>query len=393
MRGSELLTNGISEKKAHVREPCGVRMGAEIDVLDGILSAPMAKMLQTGWLAIWIMSKPSLSMTLLGRLTRCFEFRRLLMGLLNLSWLKSMWCRPRKPSTASIFELVKAAGLLPLAAVPLRTPVSGLVACSDASTLGGGMCVSSGLTPLGKAVLTRLDTMSFDCQTFQPQGSVPSCVREGPRILVVSFFNGVGGVMCALGRLPCAVLGYEASEVDLNCLRLTRTRWPGIIELRDVTKIDGKVVEQLAASIGNRIDLVLLSAGSPCQDLSVLNVDRQGLRGTRSKLFFEIPRVRKLLQQCFSVRVELMFENVFSMSSQGVTMFNQELGVKPYLVDAKYFTWVRRPRLFWVTWPMPKDTETLPKDTETLIDHGLYFEWQFANVHGPRDSWLDEGST
>ena len=71
--------------------------------------------------------------------------------------------------------------------------------------------------------------------------------------------------MCALGRLPCAAQGYASSEVDKRCARLTRARWPGLLGLQDVTKVDGKLIDQLAASIGYRVDFVLLTAGAPAK--------------------------------------------------------------------------------------------------------------------------------
>ena len=131
---------GVSERKAHVREPCVCHMGAEIDGIEGFLSAPTGKMLEAGWLAMWMLAKPTVSprmlMVLLGRLTCCFEFRRPLMGVLNSIWPKSMWCRPRRVTALGKEEIIKAvAHLLSLACVNLRTPVSGVVTCSDASTL------------------------------------------------------------------------------------------------------------------------------------------------------------------------------------------------------------------------------------------------------------------
>ncbi|CAE7323141.1 unnamed protein product [Symbiodinium sp. CCMP2456] len=154
---------GISEKKAHVREPCVVRMGAEVDGVTGLLSAPRIKILETGWLLVWTLSRPVLSarmkMVLLARLTRCFEFRRPLMGLLNKCWPKSMWCRATPLPFDHAFELITAGALLCLAVMDLRTPVSGLVTCSDASTMGGGMCVSAGLTDAGEKLLMKLDAV------------------------------------------------------------------------------------------------------------------------------------------------------------------------------------------------------------------------------------------
>ena len=51
-----------------------------------------------------------------------------------------------------------------IGAVDLRTPVSGLVTCSDASTSGGGMCASNGLTSEGTTLLKQLDVSPYDSE-------------------------------------------------------------------------------------------------------------------------------------------------------------------------------------------------------------------------------------
>ena len=377
---------GISKKKEHVREPCVTRMGAEIDGIEGILSAPCDKMLEVGWLAIWILSRPVVSprmlMVVLGRFTRCFEFRRPLMGLLNSVWPKSMWCRPRKLGAKQVEELIKAASLLPLACTLLRTPISGLVTCSDASERGGGMCASSGLTPTGSRFLERLDSGVDEAQCFKPQGSMPNNVVTGPRILVVSLFDGVGSLMCALGRLPCTVRGYASSEIDKDCLRLTRTRWPGIVELGSVETITAKVIEQLAGSIGYRVDFILLAAGCPGHELSTTT---SGSPEAGASLFFQIPRIRDLLKASFQVPVEMLVESLFPMTPESLNIISRTLELKPYLVDAKYFSWMQRPRLFWVTWA------EAAAETEHLIDRGAYFDWVFEASREDKQSWVDPG--
>ncbi|CAE7721934.1 unnamed protein product [Symbiodinium sp. CCMP2592] len=367
---------GISRKKEHIREPCVTRMGAEIDGVEGRLSAPTEKMLEVGWLTIWMLAKPVVSprmlMVLLGRFTRCFEFRRPLMGLLNVSWPKSMWCRPRKLTSGKAEELLKAAGLLPLACALLRTPVSGLVTCSDASTLGGGMCASSGLTAWGEQCLNELSWGGVDGEFFRPQGSIGGSINTGPRVLVVSLFDGVGSIMCAATRLPLMVRGYASSEIDKDCMRLTRTRWPGIIELGDIRKITTKVIDQLAGSIGYRLDLVLLSAGCPTSDYEQADIWLK-----------EIKRVEFLSRQAFSVPVESLIEAMFPLSRESLDVFNHALQHKPLLVDAKHLSWMRRPRLFWLTWAV-----TAVGD-ETLHDSGDCLEWRLGGTREHKQSWVD----
>ena len=95
-------------------------------------------------------------------------------------------------------------------------------------------------------------------------------------------------IMCALSRLPCQVVGYASSEIDRECKRLVRKRWPGIIELGRVENILDKTITDLINSVGFEIDVLLIGAGSRYQDLTALLANREGLEGARSKLFFEM---------------------------------------------------------------------------------------------------------
>ena len=85
----------------------------------------------TFWLLAQAWPKAKGTMMVLGRLLRCFEFRRPLMSLLRKCWPKGCI-------------------MLPMAVSDLRCPVGGLVSASDASESGGGLCVSHQLTDEGR---------------------------------------------------------------------------------------------------------------------------------------------------------------------------------------------------------------------------------------------------
>lgn len=341
----------IAANKAHVREPKVERMGAMIDGVEGWLSVSNQKKLECGYFVFWAMRRKLVTqkvvMMILGRLARCFEFRRPLMSLLNHSWPRLPRRVARPLGLKCWLELIHSICILPMAATNLFTPVSGLVTCSDASEYGGGLCATAGLSDFGESTLLKMDRQGHDRETvqFQPSGSCQiSSKARGPRILVVSLFDGVGAVMAALVRLPCQVVAYAACEIDRACKRLVRTRWPGVIELGDICKVTELTILHLKEAVGYKIDLVLVSAGSPCQDLSQLNAGRKGLAGMKARLFFEVPRVIKMLKDTFDVPVESFVENVYSISSDSRTSFSDVLETEPVMVDAKYFTACRRPR-------------------------------------------------
>jgi len=74
-----------------------------------------------------------------------------------------------------------------------------------------------------------------------------------------------------------------ASEIETFPIQVTRIRFPDMLHVGDITKLNG--AELLPVDV--------VSGGSPCQDLSLANIKRAGLQGERSSLFLEQIRVIK----------------------------------------------------------------------------------------------------
>ena len=367
-------------------------MGAFVDGELGILSAPPEKLWEVIGFSFWGLShdKPSNKMVLMimGRFVRCFEFRRPLMSLLRKCWPRGPvhQCMPWMPAARR--SLVRACIMLAMAVADLRAPVDGLVTASDASEKGGGLCVSMSLTDEGRANLRALQSPSFQserCLPFRSAGAMPASDNRGPRVFVLSLFDGIGAAMVALSTLPCRIVGFAASEIDKECKRLVRRRWPGVLELGGVQSVDEKVVGSILMSLGFDVDIILIIAGSPCQDLTALLAGRQGLQGSRSRLFFEIPRIIKLCQQLFGPKVWFMVENVDSMTLDSKKEFSTVLGVQPVLIQAHALTPVRRPRLYWCSWPVNAG------EGESLVDDGVSKKWHFPEQTQVMQHWEDEG--
>ena len=381
---------GISEDKAHLREPKVVRMGAEIDGNLGMVGAPLVKKVEVAYFTFWMLGlrcpPTKVLLMVLGRLVRCFEFRRPLMTLLAGCWPKGNLNVRRPLSTQAMQELLRCLAIMPMAGTDRKAPIHNMVTCSDASETGGGLCASGSLSGEGEEMLAQLHSDKFRLDrrlSFAAQGALTSRRHQGPRVVVVSLFDGISAVMCALCRLDCQVVGFASSEVDKQCKRLVRRRWPGVIELGDVAKITREQLETLARSWGANVDLVLCGGGSPYQDLSSLLADRQGLRGSRSKLFFEMPRIFNDLKATFSCPVFTFVENVFSMSTDNRDEFSRTLGMEPILIDCTSFTRCRRPGLFWVSW------EVNAHGDEKLVQREGYKEWLFPPLLQDRDWWID----
>ena len=97
---------------------------------------------------------------------------------------------------------------------------------------------------------------------------------------LLSLFDGSGGF--PLAAAMCGIEPVYASEIEPYPIAVTRSRFPSMIHLGDVSRVKGSDIEP--------VDII--SFGSPCQDLSVAG-KRAGLEGERSGLFLEAIRIIK----------------------------------------------------------------------------------------------------
>jgi len=108
-----------------------------------------------------------------------------------------------------------------------------------------------------------------------------SCEREDENgYKVASFFSGIGGF-----DLGFEQAGFEITfqcEVDPFCRNILRRHWPQIPLTENITKIENAEVPVSDVWVG----------GFPCQDLSLARMaKRDGLRGSKSRLFYEFARL------------------------------------------------------------------------------------------------------
>lgn len=99
-----------------------------------------------------------------------------------------------------------------------------------------------------------------------------------------SLFDGIGGF-----PLAAALNGIKplwASEIEAFPIEVTKIRFPEMLHVGDITKLDGATLPP--------VDIIC--GGSPCQDLSVAG-QRAGLAGERSGLFMEQVRIAKEMRK------------------------------------------------------------------------------------------------
>ncbi|KAG0617799.1 hypothetical protein M758_4G015600 [Ceratodon purpureus] len=159
----------------------------------------------------------------------------------------------------------------------------------------------------------------------------------GAPLVVLSLFDGLGGIWQALTNLGVPFSGYS-SEVLAPAIQVVKVRHPSVKHVGDVRKLE-------LSAIPEKVDLVV--GGFPCQDLSIMG-KKEGLHGSRSKLFFDLLRVLQVFKPKW-----FLVENVASMSWVDRDEITRYLNVPPLELDSQEITASKRRRLYWTNIPHP----------------------------------------
>ena len=110
----------------------------------------------------------------------------------------------------------------------------------------------------------------------------PSAAEHAPTL--GSLFDGIGGF--PLAAVHNGIVPVWASEIEAFPMEVTRLRFPDMIHVGDITKLDGAELPP--------VDIIC--GGSPCQDLSVAGA-RAGLAGAL-RPFYGTGQTRKGDEKC-----------------------------------------------------------------------------------------------
>ena len=149
-----------------------------------------------------------------------------------------------------------------------------------------------------------------------------------------------------------ATCGFISIDIDPCARRVVSAAWAGVVLFHDVTNVCAEQVQAWRRQFSSAV-FVLISAGFPCQDLSAANQGRAGLAGDNSSLFWHFTRTRHLFEVHFHAALILVLgESVQGMPFADLCTISHSLGLSPYAVCASLFGWVRRPRLWWISWTL-----------------------------------------
>lgn len=125
-----------------------------------------------------------------------------------------------------------------------------------------------------------------------------------------SLFDGIGGF--PLAAVHNGIIPLWASEIEAFPIEVTKVRFPDMLHVGDITKLNGAKLPPVDVICG----------GSPCQDLSVAG-QRRGLAGERSGLFMEQTRITKEMRKA-----------------------DRERGIPDHLIRPRYLVWENVPGAF-----------------------------------------------
>lgn len=201
-----------------------------------------------------------------------------------------------------------------------RLDMHPVVSCSDASTSGGGICCSAGLSKLGELV-----------GTGEIRGSVPD-VNPDFSVLAVGLFDGISALRVALECLNIQVMGHVFVEPLAAAQRVVEANFPDVELIPYVENVTEDLVIQWTARY-SQCHMVLLGGGPPCQGVSGLNTDRRGaLKDHRFSFFTHMGRIRGLLQKRFRwCPVHCLMESVSSMDTCDRDIMTADFGEDPVL--------------------------------------------------------------
>jgi site-specific DNA-cytosine methylase len=331
------------------------RLGALIDGKAGILKTRSKRTLDLVGLGSWIRSQGRVAKKALqvyaGKAVHILQFRRCLFCIMDVIFREiAQGGEMVEVGPDLSVEMVLLECLLPLAQFDLKARVDPTVTCSDASEHGGGMCFASRLTWAGREEAEKLarGEEALDVQELDDAG-----VMQGEKILVVDLFSGLGGLELALERAGVKPHHCIIVEKDSACRRLLRRKFPGSDFCGDIVKFNEGMLKKALAKVPG-VTGIVVGGGSPCQGLSRLSSTRAHMDDERSALFYEATRIMEMVEDLAESRqlwVLKFLENVVA-DKEDVREISGALRIHPVLVESGKLGRVRRPRLYWLSWPI-----------------------------------------
>ncbi len=162
-----------------------------------------------------------------------------------------------------------------------------------------------------------------------------------------SLFDGIGGF--PLAAVHNGIMPVWASEIEAFPIEVTKVRFPHMLHVGDITKLNGATLPP--------VDIIC--GGSPCQDLSVAG-QRRGLAGERSGLFMEQTRIAKEMREA-----------------------DEQRGMPTDLIRPRYLVWENVPGAF---------SSAEGEDFQAVIEEIIRIKYSSCDVPRPESGrWQSAG--
>ena len=263
-------------------------------------------------------------------------------------------------------------GLVPLAQMDLRAPVSGLVTASDASLLGGGVCCSVTVTSLGQKV-------AQSC--FRGQG--PEVPESG--VVCVGLFDGIGALRVALEALGANVTLHVSVESSEAAKRVVESTFSDVVHVNGVAEVNSEMCNEWSRKCPC-CSLVVVGASLPCQRVDNRNFGTgEAGEDARSNLHNYVQAIVKMLKKSFDwCEVRFVQEGVASMDRDLKISYTRVADVIPYELCASQLSPCRRCRLYWFDWTLNSEegVKLYPPTCGDAGGHGKVDFRDQCNFHG-----------
>ena len=365
----------VSSKEKAVRNAeTAQELGAYIGGKGRWIGASAERLLKIIKTTLWLVRLPhipkKLLQVVLGRWVFVMQFRRP-----GISRFSSVWdyiggkIGGVKAENQVREELVTCCMGALLFHTFLACKIDDSITCNDASGKGGAIAIAESLTPAGNSFLQGQD------ERFRPI-KVP--------VVIVSLFNGIGGVFRCLDLAGVRVVGGISCDKHKPANRVTSRRWPWVTLTEDIRDLTSEVLEKLFEEMGD-FQEIHIWIGFPCVDLSSAKAFRSNLSGRHSSLVYEAKRVVEDLKVLFPDKVvKFIVENVASMDVSARDAISELWGCVPIKVDPSGQVPMFRPRFCWTDLELPEEIKGL------IINKSGYIELQTWENWPSSDAWLDE---
>jgi DNA (cytosine-5)-methyltransferase 1 len=164
------------------------------------------------------------------------------------------------------------------------------------------------------------------------------------KTIFLDLCSGIGGF--ALGAFNAGMRfdKHYFSEVDKFCIDVYSKHFPESVNIGDIRKVNGRKLQKGS---------YFICAGFPCQDISIYGKKAGIIKGKKSSLFYEIPRIAREVKASF-----ILLENVSNLHRNGLYEVLKELNESGYnavwfnLCSAFFNVPHKRERIFIFAYPI-----------------------------------------